>query len=193
MSLEKIKTKILEEAKEDAAKIIKEAEGRLRSAKEEAQKAANERYTKEIENEKVALTFEEDRYLLESKANIQAEVLRLKNQCIDEIFHLALENIGRLNEKEYLGMIAGYLSLNLSPDIDTLVIGQNDARIITSEWVRGLLKDLQKGIELKILTSKEINKGFILKGDKVEINCSLEQILLDKKEDLKPQIYRVLF
>ncbi|MEW6382325.1 MAG: V-type ATP synthase subunit E [bacterium] len=194
MSLEKIRQKILEEAEAQASRIIREAEEKVRMAREEAGRNAEARYKAEIENEKTALALEEERLLTEYRANTSAEVLRLKNQLIDEVFDKAIERILQLEDRKYLDIIARYLAENLTFGVDTLIISQKDHGRITQDWVNALLKKTRKeGLRLKIVTSHDIQGGFILRGEKAEIDCSLQQIIADKKEELKPEISRVLF
>ncbi len=194
MSLEKIRQKIVEEAEEEAGRINKDAEKKGRMAKEEAKRAAEERYKREIEDEKAALALEEERVRIKYKADMNAEVLRLKNQLIDEVFDKAVEKISKLENTKYLEIIAQYLSENLISGVDTLIISQKDEERITEKWVDTTLEKMHKGgLQLKIVTSHDIQGGFILKGEKAEIDCSLEQIIADKKEELKPEISRVLF
>jgi len=194
VSLEKIRQKIVEEAEEEAGRIIKDAEKRGRMAKEEAKRAAEERYKREIEDEKAALVLAEERACIKYKADMNAEVLRLKNQLIDEIFDKAVEKISKLENTKYLEVIARYFSENLISGVDTLVISQKDKERVTEKWVDTILEKIHKGdFQLKIVTSPDIQGGFILKGEKAEIDCSLEQIIADKKEELKPEISRVLF
>jgi V/A-type H+-transporting ATPase subunit E len=194
VSLEKIRQKILEEAQEEADRIIKEAEEKIQTAKSESKRAAEERYKNEIEDEKAALALEEERVRIEYKANTNAEVLRLKNQLINEVFDRAMERISKLENTKYLQVIVQYLSENLISGVDTLIISPKDKERITGKWVDSILQKIHKGdFQLKIVTSPDIQGGFILKGEKAEINCSLEQIIADKKEELKPEISRILF
>lgn len=194
MSLEKIRQKILEEAEGEAGRIIKEAEERAAAVRQEAEKIAKARFEEEIENEKKTLALEEERIISEYRATTSAEVLRLKNQLIDEVFDRAIERILKLEDKKYLEIIAHYLSKNLCPGVDTLIISQRDQQKISRQWIETMLKKMQKNdLKIKIVTSPEIEGGFILRGEKAEIDCSLRQIIADKKEELTPAISRVLF
>lgn len=194
MSLEKIRQKILEEAEGEAGRIIKEAEERAAALRQEAEKIAKARFEEEIENEKKTLALEEERIISEYRATTSAEVLRLKNQLIDEVFDRAIERILKLEDKKYLEIIAHYLSKNLCPGVDTLIISQRDQQKISRQWIETMLKKMQKNdLKIKIVTSPEIEGGFILRGEKAEIDCSLRQIIADKKEELTPAISRVLF
>ncbi|MCL6583290.1 MAG: V-type ATP synthase subunit E [bacterium] len=194
MSLEKIRQKILEEAEGEAGRIIKEAEERAAALRQEAEKIAKARFEEEIENEKKTLALEEERIISEYRATTSAEVLRLKNQLIDEVFDRAIERILKLEDKKYLEIIAHYLSKNLCPGVDTLIISQRDQQRISRQWIESMLKKMQKNdLKIKIVTSPEIEGGFILRGEKAEIDCSLRQIIADKKEELTPAISRVLF
>jgi len=194
VSLEKIRQKILEEAEGEAGRIIKEAEERAAALRQEAEKIAKARFEEEIENEKKTLALEEERIISEYRATTSAEVLRLKNQLIDEVFDRAIERILKLEDKKYLEIIAHYLSKNLCPGVDTLIISQRDQQKISRQWIETMLKKMQKNdLKIKIVTSPEIEGGFILRGEKAEIDCSLRQIIADKKEELTPAISRVLF
>ena len=194
MSLEKIRQKIIEESEGEAGRIVKEAEEEIRTAKEDAKRAAEERYKREMEEEKAALALEEERVRIKYKADMNAEVLRLKNQLISEVFDKAVERISKMENAKYLEIIGQYLSKNLISGVDALIISQKDRGRITEKWVDSLLKKMHKdNFRLKIVTSGDIQGGFILKGEKAEIDCSLEQIIADKKEELKSEISRVLF
>lgn len=193
MSLEKIKERILQEAREEAARIVRDAGEKVESAVRAARDAAEGRFKSASEAEKAALLNEEERFTMACKAETNAEVLRLKNQCIDEVFLNAIQEITRLDDRRYLDFIAKLITRNFTKGVDTIVISQRDRNRITKEWLDVLLKKSNREGRLTISTSQEIQGGVILKGPKAEIDCSLEQLLSDKKEELKPEVSKILF
>jgi len=193
MSLEKIKERILQEAREEAARIISDADGKVRAAEQETRKAADAHYRSELESGKTALLREEERFVMSCKAETSAEALRLKNQLIDEVFQKAVQEILRLDDKRYLDFIERRIAGNLTQGMDSIVISRRDTKRITKEWLDTVLKKADKGGHLTIVASDGIQGGFILKGPKAEIDCSLAQLLSDKKEELKPDVSRALF
>ncbi|MFH0926871.1 MAG: V-type ATP synthase subunit E [bacterium] len=193
MSLEKIQQVIIEEAQQEVEKIVKEAEGKVRQVREAAKKEAEENYQRNLKELKLAITNKEERYITESQVETGKAVLQLKNQLIDEVFEKVKHSLLRLNDKDYLEFINRYLVLNLTPDINTVIIDERDKKRITKLWLDNCTRNINSEIRINIVTSPDIEGGFILKGEKVEIECTLNQLIQDKKEELKPRVSKVLF
>jgi V/A-type H+-transporting ATPase subunit E len=197
MSLEKIKKSILEEAKKEADHIFHESQRKKASVQAEAEENAQKEYQKRIEEEKDTLARDEERFRLECRALTSSEILRLKNRLLDEVFEKAAEEIARLDDRRYHDFIAKYLQAHLSNIFHTIVIGPQDRKRISNDWISKIARSAKQPVKhnshFNIIISHDISGGFILKGDKIEIDCSLKQLLDDKKEELKLRISQALF
>lgn len=188
--MEKVAKKILDDAEEERGKIIKEA------------KKSVAKITKNIETELKHLKEETKRLVKEAQdrecrrlvglANLELrnEALRAKREIIDTVFADALEHLLARKREDYLDLIKLFLERT----------GLKDGEIIVSEEERYIDEEFLKAMNEKLKADFKLSKekgsmkgGFILHKDKLEIDCSFEALLNEKREVLEVELAKMLF
>lgn len=187
MSIESITKRIKDEADAYAKKQISAAEKQKKEILKEAEKQADEIKAKaKARSEKDGKTLIERR---ESVAGLESRKLQLqaKQDVIAESFELALEKLLDMSEKDYLTFIEGQLK-EFKGQSGEIMLNEKDGKKLASK--------LSKLVDKKLKVSSDpvnIKGGFILKQGDITINCSLEKLLEDKKEELTSEIASELF
>jgi len=189
--MEKVSKKILDDAKQKANKIIKEAEAK----KKEIEAKAKEQITRiKEETERMALdqkNREYDRITGRARLELRNDTLRLKREIIDGLFDKAIDRLVNKKRDEYLNIIKELLSRDEVSEGGELIIGEKENRI-DAKFIKAVNKEMGGSFTL----SKErrpIKGGFILRRGKVEIDASFETLLKSKKERLEMELAKILF
>jgi len=194
---EKLIEKILDEARQQAQanleKARKEAEKILQAAEEEA--AKRER----IAIEKAFITADEKKRRMIASAELDAkkERLKAKQDIIEEAFKVATEKLNSLPEQQYFSILGDMMIDIIRGENCEIVLSDRDKKRLDSaflENIRGRLK--KKGYTGNINISDEtrdIKGGFILKMGDIEINNSFDAILRMKRDELEPEVVKILF
>jgi V/A-type H+-transporting ATPase subunit E len=187
--MDKVSKKILDDAKKESHRIIREAE-KKRKEIEKATEREMKRLIEEIGRE--AREREEREYeRLIGLKNIEQRntLLEYKHNLMDKLFKDVQEEILRSNK--YPKLIESLFKVSVESGTENVLVGK-DEKIINREFIGKLNKD--KGWHLKL--SKErlpIKGGFILKSEKTQIDASLETVIREKKEILEPKLVNILF
>lgn len=199
MGLEELKQKIIEDAKRNAAEIIKTGESKttliIKEAQEKIKKLREERLRKaELEAKAI-----KERTVGSARLEARKKLLLAKQELIEEVITKALKRILELPKKEYLKFIEkqllGIEDLSGSCKVE---FNERDKRIITPEWLEKLEQELRKkspnlSLELSKNFRTDITGGVIIKSSEVELNNSLEAIVKLKRDDLECEIANILF
>lgn len=187
MSIESITKRIADEAQAAADVVIAEAKSQKDSIVEDARiKAAKIEAEAKERAEKDSKILVERR---ESVAGLESRKMQLaaKQEIIAESFDKALGKLLALDESKYLDFISKQLA-----DFK----GQSGEILLNSADKKNYGAKLAKLIDKSMTVSDEeanIKGGFILKQGDITINCSMEKLLEDKKEEMMSAIARKLF
>lgn len=195
--LDKIKEKILEDAKREADKIIKEAELEAQQILEQAEKTAAE--NRKTLNEKAQEDAQETRRktLAMTELDMRKEQLAVKQKMIDLAFEKTLERLNKLEGKEYEKMILNMLEKAVETGQEEIILSPNDRKKFKPELLATLNNRLsKKGIKSDLKISNEarrIQGGFILKRRGVEVNGSFETLIRTEREEIESKVAAILF
>lgn len=218
--LEKMKEKILEEARADAAKTVADAQTQADAvkasydAKIEAMRAeTNDRATREVKS-------------ILNRAESSAEalkrntVLSMRGSMIDEAFREALAEIRQMPREEYLALLTSLLATALAEQIEAervslelygepeeplpttyeILLNAEDRAAYGSELIDSVRRSVVNKIPLEavkklVLSDKTapIDGGLVLKYGDIEINCSIAMIFSQIRPGLEAEIEQVLF
>ena len=195
--LDKIKEKILEDAKREADKIIKDAELEAQQILEQAEKTAAE--NRKTLNEKAQEDAQETRRktLAMTELDMRKEQLAVKQKMIDLAFEKTLERLNKLEGKEYEKMILNMLEKAVETGQEEIILSTNDRKKFKPELLATLNNRLsKKGIKAALKISNEarrIQGGFILKRRGVEVNGSFETLIRTEREEIESKVAAILF
>lgn len=178
MSLDKIISKIGEQAKAQAKKILEEAEekaglvGKYSENELEGLKAEIKREEASIENEL------RNAIVLPAKLKVRGDDLAEKNRMIERAF----DNAMKFSDEEYKKVLAHLVS-QLPKEISGTVFPAKGKEEITKKY----FDESKTGFEIG-KPVEEIRGGFLFKAGKIEYDCSFETILRKVKERMEPEI-----
>lgn len=187
--LDKLKEKIMNEAKSEAETVIQNAERTadkiIAEFKEKAEK----------EEQRILADADKQAMLIvrsaESNANLDGKkkFLKEKHLITDRVFEQARKAADEFSDSEYFKII---YSLAAKCGEGELLMSENDKNRLPEDFE----EQIKKYSNGKISVSKEfaaIKNGFMLKCGLTEENCSFDGIIEAKSEKLQDQTAKLLF
>lgn len=194
---DRLRDKILEDARLQAKEMLKRAESEaaaiLNAAKAEAEakkRAAAEEAGKEAEERKKRLLASAD---LEGRK----QILKAKQDMVDEAFARALDKLSSLPADRYVDLIASMAVEAVRSGTEEIILSPKDRDAYGIEIVNKVNSKLsEKGMKGAVSlsdTTRNIKCGFILKSGNIEINNSFEVIIKMRRDELEAEVVKVLF
>jgi len=187
MSIESITKRIAYEASEYAKARIAEAEAQKKEILVDAQIKADKiaADAKERADKESALLIERR----ESVAGLESrkQQLMAKQEVIGESFAKALDKLLSLKEDDYLAFLGAELKA-FENEGGEVLLNEADAKKYGAK-----VEKMLKGNLKMAAGNADIKGGFILKQGDIFVNCSIEKLLEDKKEELTSEIAAKLF
>jgi len=197
MPLEKLIERILRDAEEKAENIRSEAQMRRREVISEANREAEARYHRMVNEAR--RTWEEEKKQRVTMAALEARksILEQKQEMIQEVFDRTLGAMRDMPEDQYVDLIIRLLLVVVEDTGGELVMSSRDRERIGEEIIsKANTAFEQAGKRGRITLSSEtrdISAGFVLQAEGVEINSSVEALISSKREELEPEVVRILF
>lgn len=195
--VEKIKERILEEARSQAETNIERAKEQADAIIETAQKDADSRKNKILE--KARQDAVELKKRLRSVAELEArkKKLQAKQEIIEEAFNAAIEKLSALSDEEYKKIITQMIISSVETGTEEIILSPKDKKKLSPDFIQKINKELaSKKIKGNLTLSKEtrdIKGGFILKSGDIETNNSFEALIRMKREEIEPDVVKALF
>jgi V/A-type H+-transporting ATPase subunit E len=195
--MEKIKERILEDARREADKIIRGAEKEAQNILDHAEKTARQR--KKALYEKAQKDSQEARRKTLAMAELEMRkgLLAVKQKMVDTAFERTLEKLRNLEGKDYENMIMGMMEKAVETGNEEIILSPNDLKKFKPEFLSTVNQRLsKKGIKSNLKIAEEtrnIRGGFILKGEGVEVNNSFESIIRMERDEIESQVAAILF
>lgn len=193
--LDKMKSRILEEADHSAQEIIARAEAAgeaaVRSAAEEAQAEAA-RITDRAQKDAADYA---KRSASSSDMHRKQAYLAAKQEVIGAVLEKAYAAVMDLDVAEYFDMLEKLLLKYALPEAGEIRFSKKDLERMP-EGFTGKIKTIaaEKGGSLTLSDSAEdIDGGFLLVYGGIEENCTIKAVFDSKREELSDQVNRLLF
>lgn len=199
MSADKIKEKILADAKADAVKIIEEsgqqADNRVQKIKEQTKLRMAE-IEKKAEADSIEI---ERRSMLTASLDSRKNSLFKRRELLDLAFEQALQKLNEVPDAEYTALITKMIVAASVTGTEKLIVPAKDEKrykgeksLITS--LNTSLKKAGKTGELSLGgTSSEFSGGVLLYGDKTDVDCSFESLIARFRENEEMEVAKILF
>lgn len=196
-SIDRLTEKILNDATDEAGNIIKVAQDKATSILNKYEIEANECY-----DEIITQAHQKENELLKHKSDMahlegRKQLLFTKQTILDEVFIEAFNRIKQLDGdiyKAFLSKIAASNSINGS---GSLIFSTSDKSLIGENVVeRANIILMNEGRNANLTLSGEtrnINGGFIIKADEIEVNCTFDALYNIKRNELAFEVAQQLF
>ena len=183
MSTENIEKKVLESARAEAEKIVREAEEAARKRMAAAQAESERRTAQAAEEAGAALEQKLHQQTTSETAANKLKLLTHKAAILEEVFAKAIDQFIGDRSGDYRNWLSAQLQ-SVAGESGAIVPAQDDRPVIQE-----LLWDLKEGDGLSVAEdSLPLRGGFVLKGEKVDLDLSLDTQLAELKEKLLPEL-----
>jgi len=191
MSIERIRNYIIENAKKEAAQLIKTAEEQFRNETESAKRTLEKKYQEMLQADEKRLMEDMKRFLGKFKSDCKMELLEVKNKVIDSVLERAISRIQSLPDNDYLTLMGRWLT-NIPDHIEgQLLVNARDLKRINNAFIDDINKGRKARISLNT-TAIDIKGGFIVKTKHYEIDYALDTIVKNLRTTLIPKLNDML-
>ncbi len=191
MALENIRTRILEAAQAEADAVLRAGEAAARKQLDQAVAGNDARFKKAEAEIRARLRQQHDRDVTAANAANRLELLVQKSEILNQFFDAAVERFVGRRDGDYRQLLARQLD-SVAGETGAVVAAAADRAAI--EQLLAELKKQNRGAGLSVAEeSRPLRGGFILQGEKTDIDLSLDTWLADVKEELMPEMARRAF
>ena len=197
MSIESLVGKILEDSQKAASEIQQRASKDLKDREERTEKEIQR--IMENAKERAARTASERKQRMLSMAELEdrKEILTVKQQLMEEAFNRAIERIVAQDPEAY-GAFLMNLILQANPEGDEeILLNEKDKARLKNGWTdqlnRTLAENRGKGEMRVVGETRSIRGGAVLRRGRKEVNCSIESVILSRRNELETTVAGVLF
>ena len=194
---DRIVQRIMDDAETRAGEIIAEAEKISEKIITDARQKASSMQEQIMNQAKKSAAEQKWRIMGVAQLEARKNLLTAKQEMISQVFDQILDELIELDEQAYLSLMRELLLNLVETGSEKVLCSARDKERIPREFWRDVNKELankgKKG-ELKLSEeTRDIQGGFILLDEGVEMNCSFESLLEMKRDDLEPEVASLLF
>ena len=195
--IEKIISHIESDAKNEIDKIYADAAAKCLEIEKQYDKQANDTYWKVIKagSEQAKLSIER----LDSAAQLEAkkQLLACKQELITKTFAKAVSALAQLPEDTYVTFLAKLAAQASTTGNETIIMSQADrARCGKAVCLAAneILSASGKKPSLTLSTqTRDIPGGIIVSSGAIEVNCSIDALVGQVKDELASKVADILF
>ncbi|HHX01220.1 MAG TPA: hypothetical protein GX739_00975 [Firmicutes bacterium] len=195
--LEQLTNKILEDAKLQADRTIKQAQEEAQSILDQARKRTEAQCDKIITDAQQQAEELKERLMSVAELNARKERLRVKQELIGQAFDQALERLCSLPEDQYFALLADLITMASTTGAETIVLAERDLKRLPPDFVANVndkVKTKNRPGSMSLAQeSAPIKGGFVLKAGKVSVNHSFEAVLKQNYDHLAMEVASLLF
>lgn len=193
--LDKMKSRILEEAEQSAQEIIAKAQADAEAAVTAAEKQA--RAEAEKIREKAGRDAGEYAKRAASSSDMRRKqaFLAARQDVISAVLGKAYDAVLTLEEEDYFGLLEKLLEKYVLPEEGEICFSQRDLDRMP-EGFAGRIRTIavEKGGSLSVSREpRNIDGGFLLVYGGIEENCTIKAVFSSKREELSDRVNRLLF
>jgi V/A-type H+-transporting ATPase subunit E len=189
MALQDIVTKIESDARQQAKEIVEKAQEQAKTILSEAEKEAREieeEWRKRYQRERDGIFKRR-----EIVAHLDARKLRLaaQRELIDEAFAESINKLQQLNGEEYTSWMSALLeeALQSVENKRGEVLLCEKEKVLNEGWIKRFNE--KHGTDLAIAKERlSASGGFLLRIERVEVNCTFEKLVDFVRDDLEPEV-----
>ncbi len=193
---EKIKDRILADAKALSEKILDDARREAQSILANAEKEAFQKVTVMTEKAREEAVLIKQRFVAATGMEDRKKILKVRQDSVNEAFQTALQRLADLPDDQY-GLFFEKIILNIAKDeVCYIVLNQRDKERLGDTFVKkvnGKLESLGKKTRLTLAQDTlTASGGFILRYEDMEVNCTLEILITMARPELESEVATIL-
>ncbi|KRQ87329.1 V-type proton ATPase subunit E [Caloramator mitchellensis] len=195
--IDNLKERLLSDAKAKALEIENQANAKADEILKEANLKA-ERIIEEIK-EKAEKEGKELKERIISKAKMQVRdmMLKQKQDSIDNVFNLVIQKINSMDINSYKEFIKKIILNNVEFGDEEIVVSAKDKERIDNSLIAEINSILVQNGKMGSITlspdTANISSGFIMRRKGLEINCTIESIIRNLRDEIETEIANIIF
>ncbi len=197
MPIEKILERIKSDAQKEASHIRDEAKAKADEILESARKEAESIKSKILATAQAQAEEEKKRILSLARLESRNSILSQKQDAVASALKGALDKLLSLPSKEYQELLKKMIVNAVTTGEEEIILSPHDRKRITNNFVEEvnsiLVRQGRRGNLKLSAEARDIKGGFVLRSDKIEANNSFPALLETLREEIEPQILRILF
>lgn len=123
---------------------------------------------------------------LDSKKNL----LNIRQKAISEVYLLVEDKLRNLSNEKYCKLFEGYIS-KYAHSGDKISICKNDEKRLNDAWLNSCAS--KNGLKLSFADNHNYKGGIIIRGQKCDINCTLEAMVSEARVNTEKKVAEILF
>ena len=195
--IEKITARIAADAAAEISAVRAESDRRCSEIRAEYDKKAQETYEGILRSGMKDAEQFASRIERTAQLDAKKEILGLRQEMVSEAFKLAEQKLADMPEDEYLAFLTRLALEAVSTGTEALVMNAAQRDTLGEKLaaaVNAARKEAGKVGELTVAQDTcDITGGFILRQEKVEVNCTLDLMLELIRNEVAAEVARVLF
>ena len=192
--IEKIIDRISSDAQREIDDVLAAAQAEAEKITAEYQAQAQAQADEILSRGEQAAVERGERLASVAQLECRKEVLRAKQEVIDEAFRLAMDKLTQLPQEEYVALLSDLAVKAAAKGNEKLIFSVADrARVGKAVVVAANEKLGDKGQLTLSQETRPMQGGFILSDGVVEVNCTFETLVRLQRNTLSTQVADVLF
>ncbi len=192
--IEKIIDRISSDAQREIDDVLAAAQAEAEKITAEYQAQAQAQADEILSRGEQAAVERGERLASVAQLECRKEVLRAKQEVIDEAFRLAMDKLTQLPQEEYVSLLADLAVQASAKGNEKLIFSVADrARVGKAVVVAANEKLGERGRLTLSQETRPMQGGFILSDGVVEVNCTFETLVRLQRDTLSTQVADVLF
>lgn len=195
--INKIKERILDEARLQAEETIKRAEKEASEILDTAKKDAETKKNQTIEKAKEEAIKVGQRLKVVAELEARKQQLQAKQEVVEEAFKNTIKKLNTMPNDKYISIITNLIVNSAKNGTGEIILSDKDKEKVSSDFEKKINQKLSsRGSDGQVTLSKEtrdINGGFILKLGNIEINNSFDTIIRMKRDEIESDVIKTLF
>ena len=196
-NLDNLSSKIVEDANIKAETMLKEARDNGTLIIESKVKAAKDLEAQMLEKAKIEANTVKQRIISNATLTVRNEKLTAMQSVVDGVFVEALEVLSKITEEQYLELLKRYLISMPIAGNEEIILPSKYRSLVSDDYlaeINSALKTSGKIGDMKLsLEDRNINSGFIVLKNGIEINNTFESLVNSLRDELESEIVKELF
>lgn len=196
-NLDNLTSKIIKDAEVKKIEILNEASIKADEIVKKKIEEANKKASSILEKAEIESKTIKERIISKTDLEIRNKKLLAKQQVIEKVFEEAKKRLKSMNPNEFDKFVKNsIMSLNIDGD-EEIIINVSDREKLPNKFLLELNKLLIANGKLGKLKfnvkTHEIDGGFIISKNGIEINNSFEELVNSLKYELEYEVGKILF
>jgi V/A-type H+-transporting ATPase subunit E len=196
-NLDNLTSKIIKDAEVKKIEILNEASIKADEIVKKKIEEANKKASSILEKAEIESKTIKERIISKTDLEVRNKKLLAKQQVIEKVFEEAKKRLKSMNSNEFDKFVkSSIMSLNIDGD-EEIIINVSDREKLPDKFLVELNKLLIANGKLGKLKfnvkTHEIDGGFIISKNGIEINNSFEELVNSLKYELEYEVGKILF